>query len=53
VAGYVAVFGEALVGLGDHASGDLEIGGECAGGWEAAADREATVGDRCPELLGQ
>jgi hypothetical protein len=50
---YVAVFGEALVGLGDYASGDVEFGGEQAGGGEAAADGEAAVGDRGAELFGQ
>jgi hypothetical protein len=53
VGGDVAVFGQALVGLGDDASGDAEFGGEDSGGWEAAADGEAAVGDRCAELFGQ
>jgi hypothetical protein len=49
----VAVFGQALVGLGDYASGDLEFGGEEAGGGEAAAQGEAAVGDGGAELFGQ
>jgi hypothetical protein len=49
----VAVFGEALVGLGDYASGDAQVGGEGAGGGEAGADGEVAGGDRRTEAVGE
>src|SRR5690242_266753 len=51
--GDVAVFGEALVGLGYHASGDAEVGGEGAGGGKAGADGEVAGGDRGAEAVGE
>ena len=51
--GEQALVGEPLVGLGDHASGDREVGGKDSAGGQRAAGREPVVRDGRAEFPGQ